>query len=106
MAKYLFQAAYTIDGAKGVMKEGGSARKAQLGQILERLGGKLDNFYFAFGEWDAVGIIDVPDTATVMALSMAVNASGGVKLRTTPLITPEEVDQATKKSISYRAPGA
>jgi len=106
MAKYLFQAAYTIDGAKGIMKEGGTARKAQLGQILERLGGKLDNFYFAFGEWDAVGIIDVPDTATVTALSMAVNASGGVKLRTTPLITPEEVDQASKKSISYRAPGA
>jgi uncharacterized protein with GYD domain len=106
MAKYLFQAAYTIDGAKGIMKEGGTARKAQLGQILERLGGKLDNFYFAFGEWDAVGIIDVPDAATVTALSMAVNASGGVKLRTTPLITPEEVDQASKKSISYRAPGA
>ena len=106
MAKYLFQAAYTIDGTKGIMKEGGSARKAQLGQILERLGGKLDGFYFAFGEWDVIGIIDAPDTATITALSMAVNASGGVKLRTTPLITPEDVDEATKKSISYRAPGA
>lgn len=106
MAKYLFQAAYTIDGAKGVMKEGGTARKAQLGQILERLGGRLEAFYFAFGEWDVVGIIEAPDTATITALSMAVNGSGGVKLRTTPLITPEELDQATKKSISYRAPGA
>lgn len=106
MAKYLFQAAYTSDGAKGVMKEGGSARKAQLGQILERVGGKLDTFYYAFGDWDVVAIVDAPDTATVTALSMTVNASGAVKLRTTPLITPEEVDQATKKSISYRAPGA
>lgn len=106
MSKYLIQAAYTIDGAKGVMKEGGSARRAQLGQILERVGGKLEMFYYAFGEWDVVAVVDAPDIATVTALSMAVNASGGVKLRTTPLITPEEIDQATKKSISYRAPGA
>ncbi len=106
MAKFLIQASYTVDGAKGIMKEGGSARKSQLGQTLERLGGKLEMFYYAFGEWDVIAIIEAPDTATVTALSMAVNASGGVKLRTTPLITPEEVDHATKKSISYRAPGA
>jgi uncharacterized protein with GYD domain len=106
MAKFLIQASYTADGAKGIMKEGGSARKAQIGQILERLGGRLETFYYAFGEWDVVAILEAPDTATATALSMAINASGGVKLRTTPLITPEEIDQATKKSISYRAPGA
>ena len=106
MAKFLVQAAYTVDGVKGVMREGGTARRAQLGQILERVGGKVDAFYYAFGEWDVVAIIEAPDTATVTALSMTINASGGVKLRTTPLITPEEIDQATKKSISYRAPGA
>ena len=106
MAKFLIQATYTADGAKGIMKEGGSARKAQLGQILERLGGRLEMFCYAFGEWDVIAIVDAPDTATVAALSMAVNASGGVNLRTTPLITPEEIDQATKKSVSYRAPGA
>lgn len=106
MAKFLIQASYTADGAKGLMKEGGSARKAQLGQILERLGGKLEAFYYAFGEWDAFAIFEAPDTATATALSMAVNASGGVKLRTTALITTEDIDQATKKSIPYRAPGA
>lgn len=106
MAKFLIQASYTVDGAKGILKEGGSARKAQIGQILEKLGGRLEAFYYAFGESDVVAIFEAPDTATATALSMAVNASGGVKLRTTPLITPEEIDQATKKSISYRAPGA
>ena len=105
MAKFLIQASYTVDGAKGIMKEGGSARKAQLAQILEKMGAKLESFYFAFGEWDVYAIGDFPDAATITALSMAVNASGGVNLRTTPLITPEEVDQASKKSISYRAPG-
>jgi uncharacterized protein with GYD domain len=105
MPKFLIQASYTVDGAKGIMKEGGSARKAQLGQILEKVGGRLESFYFAFGEWDVYAIVDVPDTATVTAMSMAVNASGGVNLRTTPLITLEEADQASKKSIVYRAPG-
>jgi uncharacterized protein with GYD domain len=106
MAKFLIQASYTVDGAKGIMKEGGTSRKTQIGQILKRLGGKLETFYFAFGEWDVYAIVDAPDTATVTALSMAINASGGVKLRTTPLITPEEIDQATKKSVKFRAPGA
>jgi len=106
MAKFLIQAAYTIDGAKGVMKEGGTSRKTQIAQILERVGGKLESFYYAFGEWDVVAIFDCPDTVTATALSMAINASGGVKLRTTPLVTPEEIDQASKKSIAYRAPGA
>jgi uncharacterized protein with GYD domain len=71
MAKFLIQASYTADGAKGIIKEGGSARKAQIVQLLEA-------FYYAFGEWDVVAIFDVPDTATVTALSMAINASGGV----------------------------
>jgi uncharacterized protein with GYD domain len=106
MAKFLIQAAYTIDGAKGVMKEGGSARKAQLAQMLERVGGKLETFYYAFGEWDVVAVMDAPDSVTATALSMVINASGGANVRTTPLITPEEIDQATKKSIAYRAPGA
>src|SRR5882762_11307469 len=101
MAKFLIQAAYTIDGAKGVLKEGGSSRKTQIAQIRERVGGKLESFYYAFGEWDVFAIMDVPDAVTATALSMAINASGGVKLRTTPLLTAEEIDQATKKSIAY-----
>ena len=40
-----------------------------------------------------------------MALSIAVNASGAVNLRTIPLITPEEVDAAAKKQVAYRPPG-
>ena len=106
MAKYLIQASYSPAGAKGVLKEGGTKRKEQLSQILEPLGGRADAFYYAFGEWDVIGIIDVPDTTTVLALSMTINASGAVNLRTTPLIAPEEIDKAAKKSVTYRAPGA
>ena len=106
MPKYMVQASYTPAGVKGVMKEGGTARRAQLNQMLEKAGGRTEAFYYTFGEWDVVSIVDLPDAATMLALSMAINSSGAVNLRTTPLIMPDEIDQAAKKSIPYRAPGA
>ena len=73
--------------------------------MLAELGGKLEAFYFAFGEDDVFAIIDLPDTATASALSLNVNASGMVSTSLVVLLTPAEVDKATKKSIRYRAPG-
>lgn len=63
-------------------------------------------FYFAYGEYDAYVITDFPDAAAGLAVSLAVNASGAVRLSTIPLITPEEIDTACKRSVAYRAPGA
>lgn len=105
MAKFMIIGSYTADGAKGLLKDGGSRRKAVVEQMVTHLGGKLEAFYFAFGEGDVFAIVDVPDTTSGTALSLAVNASGTVKLRTVMLVTPEEVDAACKKTVSYRAPG-
>ena len=105
MPKYLLQATYTSEGLKGLAKEGGSKRRAAVQKATEQLGGKLEAFYYAFGEADVYVIVDLPDAATASALSMAVNAAGTVKLRTTPLLTVEEVDSAITKNVSYRAPG-
>jgi uncharacterized protein with GYD domain len=105
MPKYLYQASYTTEGTKGLVKEGGSKRRAAVEEITKALGGKLEAFYYAFGESDVVVIVDVPDHASAAAVSLAVNASGAVQLKTTVLMTPEEMDTATKKSVSYRAPG-
>jgi uncharacterized protein with GYD domain len=105
MAKYLIQASYTLEGAKGVAKSGGSARRAAAEELVKSVGGKLEAFYFGFGKTDAYVLCDIPDTASAVALSMAVNTSGMVNLQTIPLITPEEVDMATKKNVFYRAPG-
>jgi uncharacterized protein with GYD domain len=66
----------------------------------------VEAFYFAYGECDAYLIVDVKDEATVLSLSLAVNASGAVTLELVPLITPATMDEATKKSVTYRAPGA
>lgn len=106
MAKFLVRASYNASGSKGLLKEGGSARKAAVHKAVEGLGGKVEAFYFAFGESDAYVICDFPDAASGIAMSLAVNASGFASCSTVPLITPEEVDAACKKTVAYRAPGA
>lgn len=105
MAKYLVYAKYTQDGVKGLLKEGGTSRRAAIEKTVAGLGGRLDAFYYTFGEEDVVLIVDAPDNASVAALSLSVGAAGGATCRTHVLVTPEEIDQATKKSVEYRAPG-
>jgi len=75
--------------------------------LIERAGGKLTAFYFAFGEKDVVAILEAPDATTAAALSMAVAAPGHVKsLTTTPLLTTQEGMEAMKKAagLKYQAP--
>jgi len=105
MPKFLIMGSYTADGAKALAKEGGSQRKAAVEKMVGGLGGKVEAFYFAFGDSDIYVIVDVPDTTSGAALSLAVNASGMVKLRSVMLMTPEDIDAACKKTVSYRAPG-
>ena len=105
MPTYLWRASYTTEGTKGLLKDGGTKRRAAVQQMVEKAGGKLHAFYYAFGDPDLYGITEFPDSVTATAVSMAVNASGAVTLNSTLLITPEELDAATKKSIGYRAPG-
>lgn len=106
MPKYLVQASYTAEGTKGLLKDGGSKRRAAAEAAVKGLGGRLEAFYFAFGETDVYVIADVPDNVSAAAISLVVSASGAVRTKTTVLLTPEEMDQATKKTVSYRPPGA
>jgi uncharacterized protein with GYD domain len=105
MPKYLVQASYTADGTKGLLKDGGAKRRAAATKLLESLGGKIDCFYFAFGECDVFAIADLPDSVSAAAASLAINATGLVTSRLTVLLTPEEIDQAAKKSVTYTPPG-
>ena len=106
MPKYLFEASYTLEGAKGLIKDGGSKRRAAVEAVAKGLGGRVEAFYFAYGKTDALVIVDLPDSVSATAVALTVGASGSVRLKTTVLITPEEVDQAVKKTVNYRAPGA
>jgi len=106
MPLYLWKASYTADGTKGLLKEGGTKRRAAVQQAIEKAGGKLHAFYYAFGEADLYGIAEFPDHTSAAAVSLADNAAGTATLRTTVLLTPEEMDAAAKKTVSYRPPGA
>ena len=105
MPKYLFNASYTLEGVRGLMKEGGSARKAVVERAIKSLGGSLESMYFAFGDADAVLIAELPDNATAAAVSLIAGAAGGANVSTTVLLTPEEMDAAAKKQADYSPPG-
>jgi uncharacterized protein with GYD domain len=105
MPKYLFSARYTMEGVKGVIKDGGSKRRDAADQALKSVGGRLESFYFAFGEDDALGVVELPDQASAVALSATINASGTVMIKLTPLVTVEEVDRGVKMNTQYRPPG-
>jgi uncharacterized protein with GYD domain len=105
MPKYLYQGSYTLEGVKGLLNEGGSKRRDAARQAVESVGGRLESFHFAFGQDDAVLVIDAPDNVSVAAVSMAVAAAGGFRGRVTTLLTPEEADEAVKKAVKYRPPG-
>jgi len=105
MAKYLVQGSYTVEGIKGVLKEGGTGRREAVSTALKALGGKVESIYYAFGDTDVFVIFDAPDNVTVAALAMGIAATGTIALKTTVLLTVEEIDQASKKTLSYRPAG-
>lgn len=105
MPKFLIEACYTADGAKGLAREGGSSRRKTVEETVKGLQGKLETFYYAFGSSDVILIVDLPDAVTAAALSLAINQTGAVQAKSTVLMTAEEMDQAAKKSVSYRSPG-
>ena len=95
---------YTPEGIKGLVKEGGTARRVAVEKILQKLGGRLEGFYFAFGDNDAYVISEGPDNATAAAISLAVT-TGAIRTKTIVLLTPEEVDLAVKKGVDYSPQG-
>jgi len=105
MAKYLFEAHYSVEGAKGLAREGGTGRRNAILHMTESLGGKLEAFYYAFGDVDAYVIVDLPDSVSATAIALAVNQGGGATVKTVVLMSPEEIDKAGKKAVDYRPPG-
>jgi len=108
MAKYLIEAAYAHEGLKGLIKDGGTGRRAAVDAAAKALGGHVEAMYWGFGTDDVYAIVDSPDNVSAAAFALAIGATGTIAhYRTIVLLTAEEVDQAAKKSagIGYRAPG-
>lgn len=106
MPYYMIQAAYSQEATAAMVKNPQDRAEA-LRPIIERLGGKLLSMYFAFGEYDVVGVAEMPDNVSSAAFSIAVSAGGGVSaIKTTPLMTIQEGIEAFRKAgqAGYRPP--
>ena len=110
MATYMVQFKYTEEGLKGLVKDGGSKRREATERLVKSLGGKLVEYYFAFGEYDGILIMEGIDNVEATAAALIGAASGAVQTKTTVLLTPKEIDKAVEKagqkSGDYRPPGA
>ena len=101
MPRFLFEASYTVEGLKGLRRQGGSGRREAVARAAQSVGGRLEHFYFAFGDHDAFAVADLPDNESAAAFALAVSEAGGASVRTVVLLTPEEVDAAAKHSVEY-----
>jgi uncharacterized protein with GYD domain len=106
MPKYLVNVSYTASGAQGLLKDGGSKRRAVADAAVKKLGGRIENFYFSFGASDAILIAEFPDAVSAAALSVAIAATGSIRLSTTELLSVEQMDEACRKQTGYTPPGA
>jgi uncharacterized protein with GYD domain len=105
MPKFLLTGSYTVDGVNRLIEQGGSKRRQEVEQAVNAAGGRLEALYWAFGDEDVYLIADVPNSISMAALSLAAAAAGLIQPKTVVLMTPEEVDEATKQSSDIRAPG-
>lgn len=107
LPKYLIHGHYTVEGIKGLIKEGGTSRNNHFKENVANLGGKVESFYYAFGSDDIYTIVDLKDNQTAVSLILALNEGGGFAASSTVLLTPEEIDNAAKEAhkVGYKAPG-
>lgn len=105
MPKYLVKASYSAEGARGLLKDGGTGRSEAIEGLITSVGGAVESFYYAFGGEDLYWICELPSNADLIAVSLAINAAGGARVETVPLLSLEEMDEAVRKAVSYRPPG-
>ena len=105
MPRYLWQISYTSSGAKGLLGEGGTSRRDAITEMVESVGGQVEVCYYAFGATDLYVIGELPDEVAAASLSLRTAASGAARSQTVVLLTPEQVDEATRRETTYRPPG-
>ena len=98
MPYYLVQAGYTTE-SMAAMVQSPQDRSRIVRSVAEKLGGHVESFWLAFGEFDVVLILQMPNDQTMAAFSMAVSAGGGLRsIQTTPLMSWEEGILAMKQA--------
>src|SRR5574340_896471 len=106
MPRYLWTVTYSVEGAKGLLAEGGTARRDAITQMVESVGGTVEACYYALGERNLFVIGEVPDEVAAAALEIRTAASGAARSEPVVLLTPEQVDEAVRRETEYRVPGS
>jgi uncharacterized protein with GYD domain len=108
MPLYLGRFSYTTDAMKALLSEP-QDRSVAAREVAESLGGKLLGFWYAFGKFDGVFLMEAPDNASAAALAMAVGAGGALSaVETTVLLDMDEAQDAMRKAAAatYRPPSS
>ena len=105
MPKYLIQGSYTRDGLEGLIEDGGTGRRKAVEGLAKGVGGSVEAFYFSFGGDDVFAVMDLPDDETAAAMAVTIGRTGAVDVRTSVLLTPEQVDTALQMKVDYTPPG-
>jgi uncharacterized protein with GYD domain len=105
VATFLLKSTYTVNGLQGLISDGGTRRAEVVRKTIEAAGGQMESMYFGFGEDDTYVLCELPDHKAAAALAIAIRAAGGLNTKVTPVLTPVEVDEATRQKAEYRPPG-
>lgn len=106
MPKYLISGNYTSVGLQGLRAAGARSRVDAVTSTIEAMGGRLESLHYAFGDTDVFVIAEAPDDESLAALAVTVNSGGSLSIRTTKLLTADQVDEALQRPVDYRPPGS
>jgi uncharacterized protein with GYD domain len=108
MAKFAVFFTLTGQTVKALMDKP-TDRAAAVAKLCEGAGGRMDAYYFMFGAWDGMVIVDVPDSRTAAAVSLAVSSTGSFQhLETHELVEASDIEGVLQSAsaLTYSPPGA
>ena len=107
MALYMTQFSYTGEAWTALAKQPAD-RRAGLQTLFDRLGGRLIELYYSFGDYDGVVLFEAPDDTAAVAGLVAALGPGHIKaIKTTKLLSVEDTMAALQQAggLAYAGPG-
>lgn len=94
MPTFLYQIRYTVEGVRGVMKDGGTTRAEATRAFMEALGGRVIHQGFTFGDHDSILLVDLPSEAAGVAAAFIGRSAGTNDITSTRVYDVSEIEEA------------
>jgi uncharacterized protein with GYD domain len=108
MTHYLVRFSYVSRSIKGLVDKPDVDHAGQASAMVASVGGKLLGYWYAFGDFDGVVLLEAPGNSTAASVAMAIGGTGEVsRLETTVLLTMDEAREAmrTAATATHLPPG-